>query len=410
MAWNEPGGKGDKDPWGSRGSNNKGAVTNDLDELMKKIQTKLGGVFGGSGSGRGGASPDNVNKLLSLIAVVIVVAWAFSGLYTVEEGKQAVVLQFGAYKETTGPGLHWYPRMVQTVETVDVSRIQKSDIGSHTGARTSASAGDHGTLMLTQDENIVDLEMSVQYKVKSAKDYLFNVADPDVTLRQAMESALREIIGKSKMDFVITEGRGEIGQRAETMVQQILDRYQTGLVVTSVNLQGARAPEQVRSAFEDAVKAREDEQRLKNEAEAYSNDIIPKARGAAARQLEDANAYKSRVVAHAEGEAVRFSKVLAEYQKEPAVTRERLYLEMVESVLGSTSKVMVDMPGNNNMVYLPLDKFLENQRGAANGSGSSSAAAAFPDSVPPASAPQDTAATRSAVGEQRDRLRSREGR
>jgi len=408
MAWNEPGGKGDKDPWGSRGSN-KGAAANDLDELMKKIQARLGGIFGGSGSGRGTPSPDNVNKILSLVAVVIAVAWGFSGLYTVEEGKQGVVLQFGAYKETTGPGLHWYPRMIQTVDTVDVARIQKSDIGSHGGAR-SANAGDHGTLMLTQDENIVDLEMSVQYKVKNAKDYLFNVVDPDTTLRQAMESALREIIGKSKMDFVITEGRGEIGQRAEAMVQQILDRYQTGLVVTSVNLQGARAPEQVRSAFEDAVKAREDEQRLKNEAEAYSNDIIPKARGAAARQLEDASAYKSRVVAHAEGEAVRFSKVLAEYQKEPTVTRERLYLEMVESVLGSTSKVMVDMPGNNNMVYLPLDKFLENQRGAPSANSNSSSSQAFPDSVPPASAPLDNAATRSAVSEQRDRIRSRETR
>lgn len=399
MAWNEPGGKGDKDPWGSRNSNNKGGAATDLDELMRKIQARFGGIFG-SGSGRGVPSPDNTKKMLLLVGLVIVVAWALSGLYTVEEGKQGVVLQFGAYKETTGPGLHWYPRLVQTVETVDVSRIQKSDIG---GQARSSGGSDTGTLMLTQDENIVDLEMSVQYKVKSAKDYLFNVADPDVTLRQAMESALREIIGKSKMDFVITEGRGEIGQRAETMVQEILDRYQTGLVVTSVNLQGARAPEQVRSAFEDAVRAREDEQRLKNEAEAYSNDIIPKARGAAARQLEDANAYKSRVVAHAEGEAVRFAKVLAEYQKEPTVTRERLYLEMVESVLGSTSKVMVDMPGNNNMVYLPLDKFLDTQRG-----GSSSSTSAFPDSVPPA--PQDNAATRSAVGEQRDRIRSREAR
>ncbi len=406
MAWNEPGGKGDKDPWGSRSGNNKGAAATDLDELMKKIQGRLGGIFGGGpGGGRSASSPDNTKKLLSLAALVIAVGWALSGLYTVEEGKQAVVLQFGAYKDTTGPGLHWYPRLMQTIETVDVSRIQKSDIGSQIGAR-SANAGDRGTLMLTQDENIVDLEMSVQYKVKSARDYLFNVADPDVTLRQAMESALREIIGKSKMDFVITEGRGEIGQRAETMVQQILDRYKTGLVVTSVNLQGARAPEQVRSAFEDAVRAREDEQRLKNEAEAYSNDIIPKARGAAARQLEDANAYKSRVVAHAEGEAVRFTKVLTEYQKEPIVTRERLYLEMVESVLGATSKVMVDMPGNNNMVYLPLDKFLETQRGGPG----SSASAAFPDSVPPSSAPQDNAATRSAVGEQRDRLRSRETR
>lgn len=402
MAWNEPGGRGDKDPWGSRGGDNKNSPG--LDEAFKKFLSKLDGIFGGgkSRSGGGGPSPiDNAGKLLPLVGIVIAVVWAFSGLYTVEEGKQAVVLQFGAYKELTGPGLHWYPRFVQTVETVDVSRIQKSDIGVHASAR---GASDRGSLMLTQDENIVDVEMSVQYKVKNAKDYLFNVADPDVTLRQAMESALREIIGKSTMDFVITEGRGEIGQRAETMVQQILDRYQTGLVVTSVNLQGARAPDQVRSAFDDAVKAREDEQRLKNEAEAYSNDIIPKARGAAARQLEDANAYKSRVIAHAEGEAVRFTKVLAEYTKEPTVTRERLYLEMAETVLGATSKIVVDVPGGNNMVYLPLDKFLDNQRSAA-----SAADAAFPDSVPPASTAESPAA-RSAVGEQRERSRNREAR
>lgn len=403
MAWNEPGGRGDKDPWGSRGGDNKNSPG--LDDAFKNFLGKLDAIFsGGKPRGGGGSSSpiDGARKLLPLILVVIVAIWGFSGLYTVEEGKQGVVLQFGAYKAITGPGLHWYPRFAQTVETVDVSRIQKSDIGVHGGSR---SAGDRGSLMLTQDENIVDVEMSVQYKVKNAKDYLFNVADPDVTLRQAMESTLREIIGKSKMDFVITEGRGEIGQRAETMVQQILDRYQTGLVVTSVNLQGARAPDQVRSAFDDAVKAREDEQRLKNEAEAYSNDIIPKARGAAARQMEDANAYKSRAVAHAEGEAVRFTKVLTEYNKEPTVTRERLYLEMVETVLGATSKVLVDVPGGNNMVYLPLDKFLDNQRSAA-----SAPDTAFPDSIPPPNSSAESPAARSAASEQRDRTRSREPR
>lgn len=401
MAWNEPGNKGDKDPWGGRGGD-QGPP--DLDQLLKNLQKKFGGIFGGgsgSGSGSGGGRGGNaemIPKVAGIAAAIFAGIWAFYGLYTVEEGKQAVVLQFGQYRETTGPGLHWYPPLIQSVEMVDVSRINNAELS----ARASRS-GEGGTLMLTQDENIVDIEMTVQYKVKDAKDYLFNVADPDITLRQAMESALREIIGKSTMDFVITEGRGEIGQRAEEMVQQILDRYKSGLLVTSVNLQGAKAPEQVRSAFEDAVKAREDEQRLKNEAEAYSNDILPKARGAAARQLEDANAYKSRVVAHAEGEAARFSKILGEYDKAPGVTRERLYIEAVETVLGSTSKIMVDVPGGNNMVYLPLDKFLESR--STSHTGTSPSAASMPEPMPSSA---ESPATRSAVGEQRDRSRARE--
>jgi membrane protease subunit HflK len=401
MAWNEPGGKGDRDPWGGRGGDQGGP---DIDQLVKKLQDMFGGLFGGAGRGGREGRSGGFDKLVAIAVLVLAGIWGFYGLYTVEEGKQAVVLQLGAYKETTGPGLHWYAPLIQSREIVDVSRINSVELSSRGGSRV----GDTSSLMLTQDENIVDVEMTIQYKVKDAKDYLFKVADPDVTLRQAMESALREIIGKSKMDFVITEGRGEIGRRVEEQVQQILDRYSTGLLVTSVNMQGAKAPEQVRSAFEDAVKAREDEQRLKNEAEAYSNDILPKARGAAARQLEDANAYKSRVVAHAEGEAVRFSKILGEYQKEPAVTRERLYIEMVESVLGSTSKIVVDVPGGSNMVYLPLDKFLDTQRGAYGG-GSASNPAALPEPMPQSSV-GDTPATRSAIGEQRDRSRLREAR
>ncbi len=400
MAWNEPGGKGDRDPWGGRGGDQNGP---DIDQLLKKLQDSFGGLFGGSGRG-GRESSGGFDKLIAIAIIVIAGIWGFYGLYTVEEGKQAVVLQLGAYKETTGPGLHWYPPLLQTREIVDVSRINSVELTSRGGLRS----GDTSSLMLTQDENIVDVEMTIQYKVKDAKDYLFRVADPDVTLRQAMESALREIIGKSKMDFVITEGRAEIGQRVQEQVQQILDRYNTGLLVTSVNMQSAKAPEQVRTAFEDAVKAREDEQRLKNEAEAYSNDILPKARGAAARQLEDANAYKSRAVAHAEGEAVRFSKILAEYQKEPTVTRERLYIEMVESVLGSTSKIVVDVPGGSNMVYLPLDKFLDAQRGSS-GSSSTSNPAALPEPMPQNSV-TDSPATRSAISEQRDRSRLREAR
>jgi membrane protease subunit HflK len=216
--------------------------------------------------------------------------------------------------------------------------------------------------MLTQDENIVDIQLAVQYKVKSASDYLFNVKDPDLTLRQATESAIREIIGKNKMDFVITQGRGEIATKVRDLTQQILDLYNTGLELTSVNMQDAQPPEQVQAAFDDAVKAREDNVRLKNEAEAYANDIIPRAQGRAARAIEEANGYKGQVIAEASGEASRFDQILSAYKKAPEVTRKRLYIESIESVMANTSKVMVDTKGGNNLLYLPLDKLI-NQGG-----------------------------------------------
>lgn len=347
MAWNEPGGSG-KDPWGSQGGD-QGPP--DLDELARKFQQKLGGLFGGKGGGSGGGSGGTgggASRIgIGLVLGALVAVWVFSGIYIVAPAERAVVLQFGRYVKTTGPGPHWVPRFIQTVEKVNVEQIRNIQ-------RQSS--------MLTQDENIISIALAVQYRVKDAKDYLFQVRDPDLTLREATESAMREVIGKSKLDFALTEGRSEIVARTEVLLQEILDNYVTGLQVTSVNLQDAQPPEQVQGAFDDAIKAREDEQRLKNEAEAYSNEVIPVARGNAARQLEEANAYKEQVIAQAEGEASRFEQLLAEYQKAPKVTRQRLYLETMESVLANSSKVMVDVEGGNNLMYLPLDQLM--QRGA----------------------------------------------
>jgi membrane protease subunit HflK len=213
--------------------------------------------------------------------------------------------------------------------------------------------------MLTQDENIIDIKFAIQYRIKDARDYLFNVSDPDTTLHQAIESAVREIIGKRNMDFVLTEGRSEIVSRAEQLIQEIVDRYKSGLQLTSVNMQDAQPPEQVQAAFSDAVKAREDEVRLKNEAEAYANDVLPKARGGAARMMEEANAYKDQVIARAEGDASRFTQVLAEYRKAPQVTRQRLYLDAIEGVMSKSTKVIVDVEGGNNLLYLPLDRMMQ---------------------------------------------------
>jgi len=281
-------------------------------------------------------------------------------VYIVEEGTRGVVLQFGKYKETTQPGPHWFPRGIQSVETVDIENIRGMSIGFRAGSssrQTNSSVGSE-SLMLTQDENIVDIKLAVQYKVKSASDFLFNVKDPETTLRQVIESAIRETIGRSNMDFILKEGRADITARTQEQVQSILDRYKAGLQVTTVNLQDAQPPEQVQDAFADAVKAQGDQARVINEAEAYSNDVIPRARGKAARQMAEANAYKEKVIAEATGEASRFSQVLAEYKKAPEVTRKRLYLESVESVMSNSSKVLVDVKGGGNLLYLPLDKMM----------------------------------------------------
>lgn len=350
MAWNEPGGSGGKDPWGGR---NDDQGPPDLDEVVRNLQNKFGGIFGRGGAGTGGGGMGAGG--FGLILLIAFLVWFFSGIYIIEEGKRGVVLQFGAYKETTLPGPHWYPRFIQSVEKVDVSGVRSIELGVR---------GDE-SLMLTQDENIVDVKFAVQYQVKNAQDYLFNVRDPDLTMREATESAVREIVGKSEMDFIITGGRSEVVNRAQELIQKILDSYKTGLEVTQLTMQDAQAPQQVQGAFADAVKAREDEQRLKNEAEAYSNDILPKARGRAARLIEEANAYKEQVIAEAEGETSRFLSILTEYKKAPAVTRERLYIDTLESVLHKSSKVVVDTKGNNNLLYLPLDKLMQRNPNAA---------------------------------------------
>ena len=339
MPWNEPGGS-NKDPWSNRP---KDQGPPDLDELLRKLTSRFGGIFGGKPArGEPGKGP---SIGLVLIIAVIVIGWIGSGFYIVSAGEAGVELRFGAYQETTGPGPHWHiPFPFETVEVVNVDEVRDTQ---------------HQATMLTQDENIVDVELAVQYLVKSAENYLFQVRQPEPTLKQVMESAVREAVGKSEMDFILGEGRAEIAERTKKLMQGILDFYKTGLLITTVNMQQAQPPEQVQGAFADAIKAREDEVRFKNEAEAYANGILPKARGEAARIEQESNAFKDRVIARAEGEAARFEKLLDEYEKAPAVTRERLYLEAVESVLGNSSKVLLDAKDGNNLLYIPLDKFLQ---------------------------------------------------
>jgi len=362
MAWNEPGGSKDDDPWGGGGKSNQQGPP-DLDEVVRKIQDKFGGIFGGKKRGTGGGSGANApGKFgIGIIVIVVLLLWGLSGFYIVDEGKRGVVLQFGKYKTTAQAGLRWHvPYPVESVDIVNVDQNRTVEIGYRSGGTELATRSiPRESLMLTQDENIIDIEFAIQYRVKDAKDYLFNVRDPDVTLGAATESAVREIIGKSKMDFVLTEGRSEVAQRAEKLIQDILDLYKSGLQVISVNMQDAQPPEQVQAAFSDAVKAREDEQRSINEAEAYSNDVIPRARGTKARLMAEAEAYKEKVIAQAEGEASRFLQVMTEYKKAPEVTRERLYLETIEEVMNNTSKVMLDVKDGGNVLFLPLDRLLQ---------------------------------------------------
>jgi membrane protease subunit HflK len=362
MAWNEPGGsKNGKDPWGGQGD---GHGPPDLDEVFRKIQQKFGGLFGGRHPAGSRGGPIRKASLgIGTIVVAIVALWTISGFYIVHEGSQGVVLRFGKYHETVGSGLHWHvPFPVESVQIVNVEEIRTSEIGyrSGTGGTGSRSMA-REALMLTQDENIVDIKLAVQYRIKDARDYLFNVANPDLTLTQAVESALREIIGKSTMDFVLTEGRAEIVARTGSLAQEILDRYSSGLQITSVNMQDAQPPEEVQDAFNDAVKAREDEERLRNEAEAYANDILPRARGQAARITEEASAYQSQVVSQAEGDANRFEQVLTEYKKSPTVMRERLYIDAIESIMKNATKVIVDVKNGNNFFNLPLDRLVPSE-------------------------------------------------
>ncbi|MDA8014646.1 MAG: FtsH protease activity modulator HflK [Gammaproteobacteria bacterium] len=388
-----PGGGDDRDPWSRRQRRN---APPDLDEIFRELKNRvealLGGRRGGGGRGDDGGDGRGLGLpgggMLGLIALVVVGLWLFSGVYTVDQGEQAIELRFGKYQETKDAGLHWHiPAPIEEVEIINTQTVNTVEVGYRKGASTLTSVP-REALMLTQDENIIDVQFAVQYDIKDPTDLLFNVSEftqrsmAETTVRQATESAVREIVGRSTMDFAITEGRAQLAAETKSLVQRILDRYKTGINVRTVEMQNAQPPQQVKNAFDDVVRAREDEERIKNLAQAYANDIIPKARGFAARILQEAEAYREATVAQAEGEAARFEQVLAEYAKAPAVTRDRLYLEAMEQVLGNSSKMMIDQKSGNSVMYLPLDQLLRNRAEAvARGLPQESGAGAVPPSA-----------------------------
>jgi membrane protease subunit HflK len=350
MAWNEPGGGDNKDPWNNKNGNDNGGPP-DLDEAFKKLQDKLNGMFGGGGSGGGNSGGANISAgFIGMALLVIAIVWGALGIYQVDEKDRAVVLRFGKYMDTLGPGLHWNPPLVDNKVIVNV-----------TEERQYPSRG----LMLTEDENIVELPLTVQYNIADPKAFVLNVKNPELSVQQASDSALRHVVGSSKLDEVVSTGREQIGVDVQVRLQEYLDNYGTGIQVVKINIQEAKPPTEVKEAYDDVIKAREDQERLINEAQAYSNGIIPESRGKAQRIIEEANGYKAKVIVEASGEANRFENLLTEYNKAPFVTRERLYLDAVQDVMSKSSKVLVDIEGGNNMLYLPLDKITQ-QRSVSN--------------------------------------------
>jgi membrane protease subunit HflK len=356
----------------------------DLDQLWRDFNQRLSRLFGkrgggGADNGDGGFNRGDIKGAgigAGVIAVIVAFLWLASGFFIVQEGQTAVVMTFGKYSHTTLPGFNWrWPYPVQSHEIVNVSQVRTAEIGYRSNAKNKQLKE---ALMLTDDENIIDIQFAVQYKLKNAAEWLFNNRDQDETVRQVAETAIREIVGRSKMDFVLYEGREKVALDVGQLMQQILDRYKSGVQITNVTMQGVQPPEQVQAAFDDAVKAGQDRERQKNEGQAYANDVIPKASGAASRLLEEAEAYRSRIVANAEGDAARFKQVLEEYQKAPAVTRDRMYLETMQQIFSNTTKVMVDAKSGNNLLYLPLDKLIQQSDNAA--------AAAKPATAPAAAA------------------------
>lgn len=397
MAWNEPGG-GNRDPWSGSG---RDQGPPDLDELMRKLQERVRRLFGRSGRSGGGGGAGAAG--IALIAVVLLAVWLLSGFYIVTEGKRGIVLRFGEYSSVSMPGWAWHwPYPIEQVRMVDLEsrRIVRIGYGVGAGARPQAILSEG--LMLTQDENIVNVQLAVQWKVSDPVEYLFTLLEPEQTLKQLTEAALREVVGKRTMDFVLTEGRAEVVEATRALIQDSLDRYGAGIRVVEVAIQDVQPPEEVQEAFADVIRAREDEQRLINEAKAYRNEVLPRASGEAARVLEEAEGYKARVIAQAQGDAARFQALVAEYRQAPEVTRERLYIETIESVLSKSSKALVDVERGQPLMYLPLDKMIDRGRtGAAGGAGANGGGA------PAGGAPERGGAD---GGDLRDRLRSREAR
>jgi len=354
MAWNEPGNNGndnDKDPWGGgRKGGDQGPP--DIDEVVRNLTKKFNSLFGGGGSGSGSTGSSSGGGgglsagLIAGLVVVVAVVWAFMGVYIVDAAERAVVLRFGKVLDATvGPGLHWNPPLVDEVSLVNVSELN---------AKTYENRA-----MLTTDENIIDIAVTVQYLIQDPVKYVIAVQDPELSLDNASESAIRHVVGGNFMDQILTTGRDRIAADVQERLQDYMNVYNTGILVSQVNVVDAQPPDAVRPAFDDVIRAREDEQRVQNQAQQYSNQIIPEARGEAQRRIESANAYKEQVVAQATGDASRFDQLLTEYVKSPEVTRQRLYIDSIEDVMTASSKIMVDVQGGNNMLFLPLDKLME---------------------------------------------------
>jgi membrane protease subunit HflK len=400
--------KNEQQPRDQRPQGNQGPP--DLDELWRDFNRKLGNIFGGKG-GQGGSggnggpgsfnpSPKSTGIGAGLIAGVVGLIWLGSGFFIVQEGQQAVITQFGKYHTTVGAGFNWrLPFPVQRHETVAATQIRSVDVGNDsivpaTGLRQSA--------MLTSDENIVEIKFAVQYRLSNARDFLFESRDPEAAVVKAAETAVREVVGKMRMDAALAEERDQIGPRVRALMQTILDRYKVGVEVVGINLQqgGVRPPEQVQASFDDVLKAAQERERAKNEAEAYANDVVPRARGAADRLNEEAEGYRARIVAQAEGDAQRFQAIHAEYRKAPQVTRERMYVDTMQEVYSNVTKVLVDSKSGNNLLYLPLDKIMQ-----MTAQPPAAAGASQPASAPVNAAPASTPATRSLDNAARSRER-----
>jgi len=368
MAWNEPGGNGPKDPWGNndRGNNNRGNNNRggnqppDLDEALKQLLDKLNGMFGGGGNNNrnNNNQGSGAGGMFGIAAAVLVVMLGFNAVYTLDEQERGDVLRLGKYLKTENPGLRFKIPLVDQVIPVKTTQVRTAEIKER---------------MLTEDENIVEVELEVQYRVTDPVSYALRIEQPERTLTTAAESALRHEVGSAAMDPILTTGRPELADKVQIRLQDYLERYQTGMVISQLNIKDSRPPAQVKAAFDDVQKAKNDKETLTNQAEAYANSIVPEARGKAQRQLEEAAAYKERIIARAEGEAARFNNLYSEYKKAPQVTRERLYIESITEVYNNASKVMVDVEGGNNMMYLPLDQIIKNMPAQTQNGGISDA-------------------------------------
>jgi len=383
--------------WGKKGGGNGPP---DLEELWRNFNQKLNSMFGKRGGGGAPSSqPPSMRQIgggIGMLVALVLIVWLASGFYTVDEKQRGVVFTFGKQTDLTSPGLRWrLPYPIQSHEIVNLSQVRTVEVGYRNTVKTKVLKE---SLMLTDDENIIDIQFAVQYTLKDPLDYLFNNKKPDETVLQAAETAFREVVGSSKMDFVLYEGREQVAAAAQKQIQDILDRYKTGIAISRVTMQNAQPPEQVQAAFDDAVKAKQDLERQKSEGQAYFNDVVPKARGAASRLQEEAQGYRQRVLANAEGEASRFKQVLTEYSKAPQVMRDRMYIETVQQILASTSKILIDAKGSGNLLYLPLDKIMQMTAGA------------LPETTPPSSKQTliDPTPNPDAGARSRDALRGRE--